>query len=178
VSPSTWAELGIGEAVARLAVARGGLIDDTTSEVYLDCLADLDPDAVGRACEDLAIEPRGAYEAVLPPVATIRARVEALAQRAALEAAAKRVLPMPQTEDDEPRYFCLACRDEPHGWRIFWCPGSGALRTMARPDRAQGSMVECGRPVHAPHSYAHRCECADTNPVIAKARERMRRRTA
>jgi hypothetical protein len=174
-----WSELSVGQAVTRLAVARGGLIDDTTSEVYLDLLGDLDPAAVCHACAELATEPRGAYEPVLPAVAVIRARAETMSRRAAAEAQARRVLPLPKTDAEGPRYFCLDCRDEPSAWRVCWCPGKGALRTMDRPERSEGSIVECARAgVHAPHAYVERCQCAGVNPVVARYHERRRQRSA
>lgn len=79
--------------------------------------------------------------------------------------------------DDEPRYFCLACRDESSSLRVFWCPGTGPARDFARHPRADGAVVECGRvKAHSPHSYVTRCECAGTNPVAAARREREARR--
>lgn len=74
---------------------------------------------------------------------------------------------------DEPLYHCLSCLDG--GWRPFWCPGSGAFRNLERPDYAEGSIVDCGRVKrHLPHAYAARCECIDTNPIIAaRARRRL-----
>lgn len=170
-----WAELGIGEALTRLAVARGGLLDDTTSEVYLDCLGDLDPMAVGLACEDLALEPRREFDPVLPPVGEIRIRAEAIARREQAEAAARKLLPMPRPDESAPRYVCPVCRDEASGWRLFWCPGRGGLRTFDRPERdAELPMSECGRSAtHVPHTYADRCACVETNPVIAAHRQRQ-----
>lgn len=41
---------------------------------------------------------------------------------------------------------------------VFWCPGSGRLKSFDKPDRSQDlPMRECGiwRP-HPPHSYADR----------------------
>jgi hypothetical protein len=79
-------------------------------------------------------------------------------------------------DDDGPRFYCLSCHDELHNWRPFWCPGAGGYRTMDRPDYTIGSIVDCGRTkAHGPHAYVARCECADTNPVSARRREREAR---
>lgn len=79
--------------------------------------------------------------------------------------------------EDEPRYFCLACRDESSSLRVFWCPGRGPARDFTPHPRAEGAVVECGRAkTHGPHSYATRCECAGSNPVAAARREREARR--
>lgn len=79
--------------------------------------------------------------------------------------------------NSEPRFYCLACLDEPNGWRIFWCRGDGRLRAQPedKPRHLAGTDTQpCGRTKeHPPHSYSERCACRDTNPVIAEHRRRQ-----
>lgn len=81
----------------------------------------------------------------------------------------------PRREDHEPRYVCLACHDETHGWRPFWCPGLYPLRDMVRPEHCADDLVDCGRrQPHSPHAYVARCHCYPSNPVALARRERER----
>jgi len=115
----------------------------------------------------------------VPDVGTVRATVAAIAHEDSQAAKLKALAPMPMADDEGPRFFCLNCHDEPAGWRPFWCPGTGSGRTFDRPDRADGSTVECGKHrAHTAHQYVHRCECYETNPVIAEHRRREVRRAS
>ena len=165
----------ITKALVNLALARQAEFADGAQRVYLHLLADLDPALVARSCEVWARRPRGEYAPAMPTAADIRATVTEL-QRADADAARARALhPMPQSDEDGPRYFCPNCFDETSWWRTFWCQGRGASRSLARPEYAVGSMVECGRAKeHKPHSYVARCECYGTNPVSAGRRRRWR----
>lgn len=167
----TESELTIASALADMAIARGGTFDDYQTPIYLRGLVDLDAALVARACEQLGLEPREDFTPVVPPVGTIRQRVERLAREDTAKAAAAKLLPLPKSEDDEPRYFCVACRDEPYGWRVFRCGGKGESAGLARGD---GELYACSRRVdHYPHSYVERCACHGTNPVSAEHRRRM-----
>jgi len=76
------------------------------------------------------------------------------------------------TDFQEPTYECLDCKDEPNGWRMWWCPGV-ELAGRAQPDDIT-ARHSCGRTMaHAPHSYADRCPCLPTNQTIQRAKERM-----
>lgn len=172
----TEAELRVAIALRDLAIARGGEMDGDQYAVYLRALADQTPALVERACAEIGIEPRGAFESVVPPVGQIRARVAELARRDRETDASRRLLPMPADArpDREPTFFCLDCLDEPSGWRLWWCPGRGVRRTFERREDDVTPMAECARGAeHAPHAYAARCACVDTNPVIARHRQRL-----
>lgn len=174
----TDAELVIASALAELAIARGGVLDEHQTPVYVRGLADLESGDVRAACDALAREPREDYGTVLPDVGTIRARAFEVARDRADEAARAKLLPPPRRrDDDEPTFHCLACFDEPNGWRQFWCPGSGALRVdvSQRHARHDGlAIAGCGRlKAHGPHAYTERCTCVDTNPVIAEHRRKQ-----
>lgn len=170
----TPAAAAIAEALARLAIARSTVLDEVTLAVYADALEDVDPALVARACAALSRERRGEFETALPDVGTIRERCESLAAED-IEAARRRMLPaLPVSDDDGPRYFCLSCRDESSGFRPFWCPGSGEHRTLDRPARSEGSIVDCGRShPHGSHDYVARCECWQRNPVVEARRQRQ-----
>lgn len=167
-----------GAALARLAIARGSVPDEATAVIYLDLLQDVDAACLAEACDELAREPRREFESALPDVGTIRARAEDVGRRWRAEAAHAKLLPAPhKSHDREPTFFCLDCLDEPNALRIFWCYGVGSQRVGidAKPDRAHGAIHPCGRlQEHGPHTYAERCQCSETNPVIARARERER----
>lgn len=81
---------------------------------------------------------------------------------------------------DEPTYHCRLCWDEPNGWILCWCPGTGPHRVAdaVTPPRFAGTERRfCGRQPkegHGPHAFAERCSCVDTNPVIQRARLQMR----
>lgn len=163
--------LVVGEAISRLAIARGAtMTDERIGDVYLDALADLDPNLVRRACADLAKLPRAEFEPMMPSVGAIRVVCGDLAQTDAAEAAKRLLGPAPNRDRDEPTYYCPNCHDEPNGWRLYECRGSGPLAaTLDRP------YSPCGRAkTHGPHSFAERCACLPHNPVIREAKERMR----
>lgn len=173
-------DLVVLEAVTRLAIARGVQADDVQLDVYADTLRDLDPDAVRRACLDLAKLSRSQYDTALPSCGTIRERAEQIARADELERAQSRLLPAPSDDPTEPRFFCLDCRDESSAWRIVWCPGAGETRDALPSARAYAVRVQsCGKDKpHHPHTFAERCPCWETNPVIARRREAERKRNA
>jgi hypothetical protein len=75
------------------------------------------------------------------------------------------------SDDDGPRYFCVACRDEPAAWRLWCCAGLGKFRAVTVRDIPTS---QCGRRKdHPPHTYAERCQCSQTNPVVAEHRRRL-----
>lgn len=166
------AQMVIGDALIRLAAARGGKLDDVTSEVYLDDLQAFEPSFVSRACETLRKQPRRDYETILPALATIIAEVERIAREDARVEANLRLLPMPSPS--EPTYVCLRCMDG--FWETVWCPGSGHLRNTEKHPRHHGlPSVQCQHPrPHVAHTAAVRCSCIDTNPVIAEQRNKHR----
>jgi hypothetical protein len=164
----------IADALHRVALARATSLEDDTIEVYLDALADLDATLVAQACRELAKLERREYDTALPSVGTIRERVARIGDAMAAARAAAKLLPLPASDQDGPRFLCLDCRDESNGWRHWWCPGAGDLRRQALPTAWSGtSICECGqRREHAPHPYVTRCTCWETNSVIARRRER------
>jgi len=166
-------DMQTANALANLAIARGGTLDDPTGLVYLRQLEDLSPDFVERACLRLANEPRGAYETTMPAVGTIRAAVGVLEREARAAEQALKLLPLPARESDEPTYFCTLCFDEPSAWRVFWCAGSPITAHLSA-DAKRLPIYHCGRTkTHYAHSYTERCECLPTNPVIAAAKAAM-----
>ena len=83
--------------------------------------------------------------------------------------------------EDEPTFHCGRCLDESSAWLVLWCPGSGPGRQLQPPERVQTSGIHpCGRlHAHHGHTYAERCACHLTNPVIARRRQHeVRRATA
>ncbi len=177
-------ELRRREALKFLALARQADPDVATASAYLVALRDLDPGLLEEACYQLANEPRPDYGSALPDVGTIRARASRVArERREAERRAKVVLALPtRSGPDEPTFFCTRCFDEPSGWQIVWCPGTGDARQVEPPKRAlETRIAPCGRRPnpgldHLPHTYAERCGCYETNPVIARHRERERKR--
>jgi hypothetical protein len=164
----------IGEALTRLAVARGGLLGETESDVYLDRLQRFDAALVSRACAEWSDIARGQYDSLLPSVGQLIATIERISLDDATRASAARLLPMPQDEVHEPRYACPTCQDG--YWVTRWCPGNGAARAEAKPAGAHWfPTMQCGRRgAHALHTWAERCVCIDVNPVIAAQRQRQR----
>lgn len=173
--PALKGELIAAEALAKLAIARGGLLDEYSADVYLDRLQRFDVKLVARACEALSDEPRREYETSLPDVGRIIERIHVCEREDAERLAESRLLPAPKRDDNEPRFHCLACLDEPSGWRSFWCPGTGQFRSHEKPERATRlTMHPCARPKdHGQHPYVDYCECRETNPVIHQHRQRM-----
>ena len=162
------------KALINLAIARQAEFADGAQRVYLHLLSDLDPALVRRACDVWALRPRAEFAPAMPDAASLRETVAELAREDA-EASRRRALaPMPVSDDDGPRYFCLSCRDESSSFRPFWCPGTGDKRTLDRPARSEGSIVECGRTQpHGQHDYVARCECWQRNPVVDARRQRQ-----
>lgn len=166
-------------SLVNLAIARQAEFEDGAQRVYVHLLSDLNPAVVERACHALALRPRADYTTAMPSAADVRLAVQEVLQQDALDREFALRAPMPVDDEDGPRFFCLNCRDESSAWRPFWCPGTGKARTFNRPAHAEGSMVECGkRTDHAGHRYVARCECYETNPVIAERRKREIRRKA
>lgn len=169
-------DLSVGDVLIRLAVARGGLLDDVMSEVYLDKLDRFDPGLVRRACDEWSEVPRDKFEPVLPPVPDLIRTIERLAHEDAEASASRKLLPMPGGRDrDEPTFFCLDCHDEPNAWRVFWCQGDQSIAVAEVPPGAKGvAIARCGRThLHAPHSFADKCGCQHVNPVIAAHRRKF-----
>jgi len=168
----------VTKALINLALARQAEFDEEAQRVYLHILRDTDPALVARACGTWADRPRGEFAPAMPTAADIRILAEEIGRGDEAERRAARVLPLPKSEEDEPRYFCADCKDEPNGWRIFWCHGSGKLRSFDVGDwNGALSRVDCGRhAIHLPHTYAAKCGCYETNPVIQQARERQQRK--
>ena len=161
------AEVIIGEALARLAIGRGGVVDERQTDVYLEDLADLSPDVISRACDRLRREPRETFETALPDVGTIRSMCQTVAREDQAEAVRQRLLPPPSDEDPRTWVHCRVCQD--CGWEEFWCAGEGPLR-MAH--LAHLTARDCQRhKAHPSHTYVRRCDCIDRNPVIARRRE-------
>jgi hypothetical protein len=170
----THGDMVMAEALSRLAIARGGLLDQFSADVYLERLERFDSRFVAAACAELSDEPRLEFETTLPEVGRIIERIKALALVEERAEKARKLLPLPKSEDDEPRYFCVDCRDETYNWRPFWCPGTGQSRNMVRPEHVMASLVDCGRlKEHRPHDYVAKCQCQHVNPVAAQARDRM-----
>lgn len=177
-------DLAVGSALGDCAVARGGTRDLAEADVYLRKLEDLDAELVRRALEEMALEPRREFESAVPPVPTIRQRVERIARRDADREAARKLLPLPASDDD-PRTWvhCPDCHDESSGWRDVWCIGGGAQadRESHSPHHRSTRPIlrtYCGRKMaHGPHSYVMRCGCWETNPVIAARRAAQARPT-
>lgn len=78
-------------------------------------------------------------------------------------------------DEDGPKYFCAACRDEWAAWRMFWCAGRGDYRAVDKGKVAPDIPIsQCARRAdHLPHTYVERCQCSDTNPVVAEQRRRL-----
>lgn len=76
--------------------------------------------------------------------------------------------------EDEPKFFCKLCLDEPNGWRVFWCDGWGHLRGIASRRDHRMPASDCGRfKVHVGHPFAARCECWQHNPVVEEQKRRF-----
>lgn len=168
-------DLAISDALIRLAVARGGSIDDVSAEVYVEGLKRFDVGFVKLACARLRDMPRREFETVLPALGTIIETVEKVAREEHDRASARKLLPMPKSADDtEPRFFCPTCTDS--GLEILWCPGYGPHRLATKPDRHEGiPAAQCDRlKPHAAHTGAVWCSCEQTNPILAKDRQRQR----
>lgn len=75
---------------------------------------------------------------------------------------------------DDYRTFraCLRCEDT--GFALSRCDGGSGLRGLRDTHLPLARCAHCGP--HKPHSYAERCSCAGTNPVLLARRERDARR--
>jgi hypothetical protein len=157
-----------------LAVARSSEADDAILAVYLHGLSDLETAHVQLACERLSRKPREAYQSALPDVGTIRAEA-ALVAREQREHAERRMLaPTPHDADPRSWVYCVNCLDT--SWHSFRCDG-GTGDTGDRDSHLK--RVHCGRRNgHSMHTYAERCACYSTNPVIARRRERRQESAA
>lgn len=158
----------IRTSLQALAIARSTEADEAVLVVYLHTLDDLSPVLVSRACERMAKLPREAYQAALPEVGLIRAEVAKIVREDSEAEHQRRLAPSPADADPRTWVFCPHCTD--HGWRLFRCDG-GTGDTGERDTELK--RWHCGRRNgHFPHSYAERCGCVDTNPVIAKRNKR------
>jgi hypothetical protein len=72
VSVTVEGRLIVAEALTRLAIARSVALDETTAEVYLTGLADIEPSLVVRACHELAITRVKDFDPAWPRLADIR----------------------------------------------------------------------------------------------------------
>ena len=145
------ATLAVGEALAKLALARGAALEREAAQVYLEDLADLPPGLVVDACQALRREAKAEYEPAMPTVGTIRARVETVKRERE-----NRVRALPPAPNER-TYRCQDCEDEPSGWRYWQCPG----RDVEGPQRVSEKAVKnCGKfAAHPPHAYVTRCVC-------------------
>lgn len=155
-------------ALQALAVARSSEADDHVLAVYLHNLEDLPEDTVCLACERLGKLPREPYQTALPEVGLIRAEAAKVAREWREVEATRKLAPAPQDADPRTWVHCTACSDS--SWRHARCDGG----TKVYGDRDDHlPRVHCGRRhSHAPHSYVERCVCVDTNPAIARRRQK------
>lgn len=163
----------IQTALTFLSAAKQADPDPETAAVYLTALSDLDLSALERACRQLALEPRRAFEPALPTVGKIREVAQTILEAdRALDAAAK-LLPAPITDEEGQRYACLDCLDT--SWQIFDCAGKGKQASLEH--IPQFIRHPCARPkAHPRHTYAERCACFERNPVIAERRRQVESR--
>lgn len=152
-----------------LAIARSTEADEAVLVVYLRALDDLDATLISRACERLAKQPRLEYQAALPEVGLIREEVAKIQREDTARDHQRRLAPHTRREEDPSTWiFCRDCEDS--SYRQFRCDGF-TNDTGSRDEHLR--MVRCARRQnHQPHTYAERCHCYDTNPVIAKRRQR------
>jgi len=159
--------VSVKTALQALAIARSSEADEAVLAVYLHELADLDRGLVMLACERLAKLPRREYQAALPDVGTIRAEAMLVQVERDREAARRRLAPIPEQEDRRMYRHCLDCQDS--GWRLFRCTGQTGDRGLRDPEL---TLLGCARRAqHQAHSYADRCQCIETNPMIARRRD-------
>lgn len=157
-------------ALEALAIARSSEADEGVLAVYLHSLEDLDFELVVEACERLGKLPRQAYQAALPEVGAIRAEVARLSREYREADFTAKLLPHTTRREDDPStwVFCLDCKDS--SYRQFRCDGLTGERGTRDEDL---KLLRCARRMsHQAHTYAERCQCYSTNPVIAKRRER------
>lgn len=156
----------VRRALSALALAVNHGLEDEQLKVTAYALREVPASLVRRACLRLAETSK-----FWPRPVELRECADEIARDDAQQAAAAKLLPLPASEDNEPRFFCLDCRDEPFGWRVFKCGGKGKAAGIARGD---GTVYACSRRKdHAAHSYVETCACAQTNPVSAAHRRRM-----
>ncbi len=162
-------------ALAALATARRADLAPEELGVYCTLLADLRPVSVAEACTMLGKQARQAFEPAMPDVGAIRAAVAAVEAAHRAELRASRLLPAPTEGDPRTWVHCTDCGDT--GQALRRCPGVGATA----PDSGRDAYLRpelCARRFdHAPHSFADRCRCWDTNPVLARRRAAASRTT-
>lgn len=153
-------------ALQALAIARSTEATEAVLAVYLHLLRDLDAHHVSRACERLAMQPRLEYQAALPEAGLIRAEVANVAREDRQAARMGRIAQHSHRDDDPTTWvYCKECKDT--SYRQFRCDG-GTGETGDRD--AELRRVPCARRRgHYPHTYAERCACYETNPVIEEA---------
>jgi hypothetical protein len=155
----------IGKALVSLAIARGTVLDEATSEVYLDLLQDLHHNFVSRACRVFARKTRKEFEPAMPSVGAIRDL--ALDCEVSDRHAAKRMrLEPPKRDVPRGTPHCHICRDT--SWQEYLCEGLGTGRGPNPALTAAGvANRNCERPgSHAPHTFVGPCACRPTNPVL------------
>ncbi len=158
----------IGRALVRLGIARQSPCDEGTQQVYGEALVLFPPTVVETSCRTLSLEARPEFSTAFPDLGTIIAACTAETERLKVDTLK---LIAAQRPEHEPTYYCLDCRDEPNGWRIWFCRGVNETRTIL----TQGLSVHaCGRMQdHPAHTYAEPCACLPHNPEIARAKARM-----
>ncbi len=87
-------DMRIGEALTRLAVARGGRLDDITAEVYAEELESSELPHIEEACRRLRRAARREFETLLPDVGTILDMIATVAREQRQAEAKARLLPM------------------------------------------------------------------------------------
>lgn len=155
-------------SVSALATARRADFDDAELAVYIDLLADLDPHLVDRACRQLGKKPRERYEPAMPDVAKIRQTAEQIASDDRALLRRSRLAPGPDDRDPRTHVFCRTCQDT--GWPSLRCPGISGPDS-GRDDHLTVKLCGITSLAHAAHTYVERCECVETNPVIARRRD-------
>ena len=70
-------------------------------------------------------------------------------------------------------YHCRLCCDDVNGWILCQCAGAGEFRNEDVLTRKGFERRPCARVSdHGPHTFADRCTCIPTNPVIQEKRLR------
>lgn len=128
--------------LAQMAVARGGLLDETIIAVYVEDLKGCDPVAVAIACGEIRRTPRREGELAVPEVGAILERVRHVERRLATAEQQKRL----QARNGQD---CSICRGS--GWMPCQCP-----------------QMPCGKAAeHPPHPWTARCGCwLDANMAL------------
>ena len=158
----------ITRSLVKLGIARQSPCDEGTQQVYGEALVLFVPAIVEAACRTLSLEARPEYSTAFPDLGTI---VQACRDEEAKRKADTLKLIASKRPEHEPTYYCPDCRDEPNGWRIWWCRGiPQTLEIIPKSPHVHA----CGRmQEHPAHTYAEPCACIPHNPEIARAKERM-----